>query len=225
MMRISTTGTRRWILAAALCGVLSTGCSSGGEDGDEAKPRPKPAAEPRPLAEAALHPLLLTQADLGTGYVHVQEKPGSDKFDDVAVQGCPALEKLGQSGEEKMFAAKAETSFTYTRDATLDEELHSDRPSVLSGKLRELFGAYTSCPTYTMTAGTIPIEVKVTKSVPPNLGDEQFVYTSTLELPSGAQVLKTMAVRKGNVVVMLVGAPALVDRHMKTAVGKLPAGG
>jgi hypothetical protein len=45
-----------------------------------------------------------------------------------------------------------------------------------------------------------------------------------MELPSGAQVLKTMAVRKGNVAVMLVGAPALVDRHMKTAVGKLPAG-
>ncbi|MFI5864741.1 hypothetical protein [Streptomyces sp. NPDC051546] len=189
------------------------------------KPQAKPAAEAKPLAEDALHPLLLTQADLGSGYVHVQEDSSSGKFDDVSVQGCPSLEQLGQSGEVKMFAAKAETSFTYDRDATLGEELHSDRPSVLSSKLRKLFGAYTSCPTYTMTAGTTPIEVKVTKSATPDLGDEQFAYTSTMELPSGAQVLKTMAVRKGNVAVMLVGAPALVDRHMKTAVGKLPATG
>ncbi|MGW6145723.1 hypothetical protein ACWFR4_48275, partial [Streptomyces sp. NPDC055140] len=58
----------------------------------------------------------------------------------------------------------------------------------------------------------------------PPLTRAMFAYTSTTELPSGAQVLKTMAVRKGNLVVMLVGAPALVDRHMKTAVGKLAAG-
>ncbi|MCX4826373.1 hypothetical protein OG883_42795 [Streptomyces sp. NBC_01142] len=225
-MRISTAGTRRWMLATALCGVLITGCSNGsGGGGGDAKPQAKPAAEPKPLAEGALRPLLLSQADLGTGYVQVQEKSDSGKFDDVSVQGCSALEKLGQSGDETMFAAKAETSFTYDdTDATLGEELHSDRPSVLSSKLRGLFGAYTSCPTYTMTAGTTPIEVKVAKSATPELGDEQFAYTSTMELPSGAQVLKTMAVRKGNVAVMLVGAPALVDRHMKTAVGKLPAG-
>ncbi|MCX4681623.1 hypothetical protein OG413_41210 [Streptomyces sp. NBC_01433] len=220
-MRISMSGTRRWMLATALCGVLITGCSGGGDD---AKPQAKPAAEPKPLAVGALRPMLLSQADLGTGYVQVQEKPDSEKFDDVSVQGCSALEKLGQSGDETMFAAKAETSFTYDTDATLGEELHSDRPSVLSSKLRKLFGAYTSCPTYTMTAGTTPIEVKVAKSATPQLGDEQFAYTSTMELPSGAQVLKTMAVRKGNVAVMLVGAPALVDRQMKTAVGKLPSG-
>ncbi|MFE1782227.1 hypothetical protein ACFW9F_06455 [Streptomyces sp. NPDC059506] len=123
-----------------------------------------------------------------------------------------------------MFAAKVETSFTYDTDATLGEELHSDRPSVLSSKLRELFSAYTSCPTYTMTAGSTPIEVRVSKSVTPELGDERFAYTSTMELPSGPQVLKTVAVRKGNVAVMLVGAPALVDRHIETAVGKIPAG-
>ncbi|MFH8257819.1 hypothetical protein [Streptomyces roseolus] len=224
MMRISTTKTRRWMLSTAVCGVLITGCSSGEGEGGDSKPQTKPAAEAKPLAEGALRPLLLTQADLGYGYTQVQEEPGEGKFDDVAVQGCPALEKLDQSGEEDLFAAKAEASFTYDRDATLGEEVHSDRPSVLSSKLRELFGAYTSCPTYTMTAGTTPIEVKVSKSVAPELGDERFAYTSTMELPSGAQVLKTMAVRKGNVAVMLVGAPALVDRHIKTAVDKLPAG-
>lgn len=222
-MRISTSGTRRWMLATALCGVLITGCGSGGGN-DDAKPRAKPAAEPKPLTEGALRPLLLSQNDLGSGYVQVQAKSDSGNFDDVSIQGCPALEKLGQTGDEKMFASKAETSFTYNTDATLGEELHSDRPSVLSSKLRDLFGAYTSCPTYTMTAGSTPIEVKVAKSVTPELGDEQFAYTSTMDLPSGAQVLKTMAVRKGNIAVMLVGAPALVDRHMKAAVGKLPAG-
>ncbi|MFB6985568.1 hypothetical protein [Streptomyces sp. NPDC056304] len=211
------------MLATALCGVLITGCSSGsGGEGDDAKT--KPAAEPKTVAAGALRPLLLSQADLGSGYVEVHEKTESGKFDDVSVQGCPSLEKLGQSGEEAKFASKAETSFTYDTDATLGEELHSDRPSVLSSKLRALFGAYTSCPTYTMTAGTTPIRVSVAKSATPKLGDEQFAYTSTMELPSGAQVLKTMAVRKGNVAVMLVGAPALVDRHINAAVGKLPAG-
>lgn len=212
------------MLATAVCGVLITGCSSGGGGGDEAKAQAKPTAELKPLTEGALRPLLLSQADLGAGYVQVQEKADTGKYDDVSVQGCPSLEKLGQSGDKEMFAAKAETSFTYDTDATLGEELHSDRPSVLSSKLRELFGAYTACPTYTMTAGTTPIEVKVSKSATPEVGDEQFAYTSTMELPSGAQVLKTMAVRKGNVAVMLVGAPALVDRHIKAAVGKLPAG-
>ncbi|MFJ9580823.1 hypothetical protein ACIRQF_31095 [Streptomyces sp. NPDC101191] len=212
------------MLATVLCGVMLAGCSSGGGGGNgDAKAQAKPAAEPKPLAEGALRPLLLSQSDLGAGYVQVQEKPDSQKYDDVSVQGCPSLEKLGQGAEENMFASKAETSFTYDTDATLGEELHSDRPSVLSSKLRQLFGAYTSCPSYTMTAGTTPIEVKVTKSATPELGDEQFAYTSTMKLPSGAQVLKTMAVRKGNIAVMLVGAPALVDRHIKAAVGKLPA--
>ncbi|MEU2855590.1 hypothetical protein [Streptomyces syringium] len=223
-MRIST-GTRRWMLAAALCGGLITGCSSGSGGGDsDEKAQARPATDSKPLAQGALRPLLLTQADLGTGYLQVQEKPGTDKFGDVSVQGCPSLEKLGQRGDEMMFASKAETSFTYDTKATLGEELHSDRPSVLSSKLSELFGAYTACPTYTMTAGDTPIEVKIAKSATPKLGDEQFAYTSTMELPSGAQVLKTMAVRKGNVAVMLVGAPALVDRHIEAAVGKVPAG-
>ncbi|MFF8431779.1 hypothetical protein ACF07Y_42995 [Streptomyces sp. NPDC016566] len=212
------------MLATAVCGVLITGCGSGNGGGNhDAKANAKPAAEPKPLTAGALRPLLLSQADLGTGYVQVPEKSDSGKFDDVSVQGCSALDKLDQNGDGIAFAAKAETSFTYGTDATLSEELHSDRPSVLSSKLRALFHAYISCPKYTMTAGTTPITVKVAKSATPKLGDEQFAYTSTMELPSGAQVLKTMAVRRGNVAVMLVGAPALVDRHMTTAFDKLPS--
>ncbi|MEU5199028.1 hypothetical protein AB0G86_34155 [Streptomyces scabiei] len=37
-------------------------------------------------------------------------------------------------------------------------------------------------------------------------------------------VLKTRVVRKGNIAVLLADAPALVDRHIETAVSKLPAG-
>ncbi|MCZ1012073.1 hypothetical protein [Streptomyces lydicus] len=221
-MHISTFGTRRWMLATVLSGTLITGCGSGTQ-GASGQLETKPAKEPKPLAERALRPLLLSQADLGTGYVQVHEKTDNGKFDDISVQGCSSLEKLGKRGEDLKLGSKAETSFTYDTDATLAEELHSDRPSLLSSKLRTLFGAYTSCPSYTMTAGTTPIKVKVAKSDTPNLGDEQFAYTSTMNLPSGAQVLKSLAVRKGNVAVMMVGAPALVDKHIKTAVGKLPA--
>ncbi|WP_317448071.1 hypothetical protein [Streptomyces collinus] len=225
LMRISTSGARRLILATALCGALITGCGNGsGGAGGDAQAKAKPAAEPKPLTVGALRPLLLSQADLGAGYSQAAEKSDSEKYDDVSVQGCSALNKLDHNGDGIAFAAKAETSFTYDNtDATLSEELHSDRPSVLSSKLRALFKAYISCPKYTMTAGTTPITVKVAKSATPKLGDEQFAYTSTMELPSGAQVLKTMAVRRGNVAVMLVGASALVDRHITTAFDKLPS--
>jgi hypothetical protein len=37
-------------------------------------------------------------------------------------------------------------------------------------------------------------------------------------------VLKTAAIRRSYVLVMLVGAPALVDRHIEAAIAKLPAG-
>ncbi|RNF86767.1 hypothetical protein [Streptomyces botrytidirepellens] len=208
------------MLATALCSVLITGCGSGGGGGGDGDA--KPTAEPKPVTEGALRPLLLSQADLGAGYVQAQEK---SNFDDVSVEECPPLEKLGQSGDDTQFVSKAETSFTYDdTDATLGEELHSDRPTVLSSKLREQFGAYISCPTYKMNIGTTPIKVKIAKSATPELGDEQFAYTSTIELPDGPQVLKTMAVRKGNIAVILAGAPALVDRHINSAVGKLPAG-
>ncbi|MFF1678795.1 hypothetical protein ACFVYG_22485 [Streptomyces sp. NPDC058256] len=221
-MRISTSRTRQWILAPALCGVLITGCNTSG-GGEAAEPEATPAAESTPLAEDQLRPLLLSSANLGTGYVQVRAETDTGKYNDIVVQGCPSLEKLGASGDEVKFASKATVTFAKDGTATLSEELHSDRPTVLSSKLRSLFGAYTACRSYTMTAGTTPIEVKIAKSGTPKLGDEQFAYTSTMELPSGAQVLKTLAVRKGNVAVMLVGAPALVDRHIEAAVGKLPA--
>ncbi|MGP3950859.1 hypothetical protein [Streptomyces sp. 7N604] len=174
------------------------------------------------MAKSELQSLLLTQADLGAGYTREPAKADEGKrYDDISLQGCPSLEKLGKQSSQMQFASKAEVSYTYNTNSSLGEELHSDTPATLSKKLRALFAAYTGCPSYTMTSGTTPIEVKVTKADPPRVGDEQFAYTSTMGLPAGPQILKTVAVRKGNVAVLLVGAPALVDRHIEAAVGKV----
>ncbi|MGW7452788.1 hypothetical protein [Streptomyces sp. NPDC054787] len=180
--------------------------------------------EPKPRPVGELEPLLLSSTDLGYGYI---QSPATDpaqqrEHDDVSIQGCGALERLGKSDSDLTFASKVDVSFTYDT-STLGEELHSDRPSVLFSKLRKLFDAYLACPTYTMASGTTPIEVQVSKSATPKLGDEQFAYASTLNLPSGPQIVKTLAVRRGNVAVILVGAPGLVDRHIDKAVSKLPA--
>ncbi|MFE2850152.1 hypothetical protein ACFXJO_03355 [Streptomyces lavendulae] len=225
-MRTTVLMTRRWAATAVICGALVVGCSSGGNGsggaaggtGGHVEP---PKDEPKPLTAGELNPLLLTSTDLGYGYIQ-NPNLADDKNDDVTTQGCSALEKLGKSDSDLNFAAKAEASFTYDT-STLGEELHSDRPSVLSAKLSKLFDAYLACSSYTLNTGSTPIEVQVSKPPLPKLGDEQFGYSSTLNLPTGPQVVKTLAVRRGNVAVILVGAPGLVDRHIDKAVGKLPA--
>ncbi|MFJ5635201.1 hypothetical protein ACIQF5_21515 [Streptomyces goshikiensis] len=225
-MRTTVLKTRRWAAAAVLCGALVSGCSSGGSGGGgagagvggHAEPQKE---EPKPLTAGELNPLLLTSTDLGYGYIQNPNLAG-DKNDDVTTQGCSALDKLGKSDSDLNFSSKAEASFTYDT-STLGEELHSDRPSVLSAKLSKLFDAYLACPSYTLNAGSTPIEVQVSKLTLPKVGDEQFGYSSTLQLPSGPQVVKTLAIRKGNIAVILVGAPGLVDRHIDKAVSKLPA--
>ncbi|MFD4241900.1 hypothetical protein ACFWP3_09920 [Streptomyces sp. NPDC058525] len=228
-MRTTALKTRRWAATAAVCCALVAGCSSGGGTGGGAVggagEAPEPLKqEPKPLAVGELDPLLLSSTDLGYGYIQnpatAPEQQGG--HDDVSIQGCAALEQLGKGDSDLNFASKVDVSFTYDT-STLGEELHSDRPSVLSSKLRKQFDAYLACPTYTMTSGTTPIEVQVSKSATPKLGDEQFAYATTLNLPSGPQIMKTLAVRKGNVAVILVGAPGLVDRHIDKAVSKLPA--
>ncbi|MFE0775600.1 hypothetical protein [Streptomyces sp. NPDC058861] len=228
-MRTMVLMTRRWAATAVICGALVVGCSNGGTGGEGAASGTGGHAEPlkdepKPLAAGELNPLLLTSTDLGYGYIQNPNlaDDADDKNDDVTTQGCSALEKLGKSDSDLNFAAKAEASFIYDT-STLGEELHSDRPSVLSAKLSKLFNAYLACSSYILNTGSTPIEVQVSKSPLPKVGDEQFGYSSTLNLPAGPQVVKTLAVRKGNVAVILVGAPGLVDRHIDKAVGKLPA--
>ncbi|AJT61753.1 hypothetical protein T261_0060 [Streptomyces lydicus] len=139
------------------------------------------------------------------------------------MSGCPALEELGKHSDEVQFATKTSAGFTFGTDSELGEELHSDTPSKLSAGLRRLVRAQTSCPTYTMTSGSTPVTVTVHKDAAPSPGPDAYAFTTTLNGPSGTSVLKTAAVRRGNVLVTLVGAPALVDRHIKAAVAKLPS--
>jgi len=222
-MRHSTSGSKRWILVTAACGVLSVGCSSpGNHDSTSVGASPSNSAAVQPLTLSKLRSLLLTPADLGAGYTQDAAKTEEgNQYDDVSIQGCPSLEKLDSDSSGMHFATEAQVSYTYHTDSGLGEELHSDAPATLSKKLQTLFSTYISCPSYTLTSGTTPIEVTIAKSDTPDLGDEQFAYTSTMQLPAGPQILKTLAVRQGNVAVMLVGAPALVDRHIEAAVAKL----
>ncbi|MET8021172.1 hypothetical protein [Streptomyces decoyicus] len=227
--------------AAAACGILAlvTGCSSTPVTGKhDAKPTASRASDPvspgpspanlKPVQGQRLRHYLLTTNDLGPGYTQTvtpDDKKAADphRYDDIGVSGCPALEELSKHSDEVQFATKTSAGFTFGADSTLGEELHSDTPSKLSAGLRRLVHAQTSCSTYTMTSGSTPVTVTVHKDAAPGPGPDAYAYTTTLNGPGRASVLKTAAVRHGNVLVMLVGAPALVDGHIEAAVAKLPA--
>ncbi|MET8682200.1 hypothetical protein ABZW18_32665 [Streptomyces sp. NPDC004647] len=227
-MRPKTTRFRCWGLPSvvACCALMASGCGSAADQTDSKPSAAKtPSTAEKPVGHSRLRSLLLAPSDLGAGYTQAPaEDQGSERYDDIGLSGCPALEKLGKQSDQMQFASKAAINFSYDTDSTLGEELHSDAPSTLSTKLRTLFRAYTACPSYEMTSGSTPIEVKITRSSLPRVGDEQFGYTTTLKFPHGSQVLKTVAVREKNVAVMLVGAPALVDRNIDQAVGKVSSG-
>ncbi|MGW2417071.1 hypothetical protein ACWCV5_33600 [Streptomyces tubercidicus] len=231
------------VAAAAAFGILAlaAGCGSKPTAGKhEAKPTgsratapgsPSSSASPadlKPVKSQQLRHYLLTADDLGPGYTQT-ETPDDEKaadphrYDDMGVSGCPALQELGKHSDEVQFAAKTSAGFTFGADSTLGEELRSDAPSKLSAGMRRLMHAQTSCPTYTMTSGNTPLTVTVRKDDAPSPGPDAYAYTTTLTGPGGSQVLKTAAVRRSNVLVMLVGAPALVDRHIEAAIAKLPA--
>ncbi|MGW1376715.1 hypothetical protein ACWD6P_20940 [Streptomyces sp. NPDC002446] len=193
-----------------------------------ASPGPSPA-DRQPVPGQRLRHYLLTTDDLGPGYTQTEtpdDKKAADphRYDDIAVSGCPALEELGKYSDEVEFATETSAAFTFGADSELGEELDSDTPSKLSAGLRRLIHAQTSCPTYTMTSGSTPVTVTVHKNTAPVPGPDAYAYTTTFTGPTGTSVLKTAAVRRGNVLVTLAGAPALVDRHIEAAVAKLPAG-
>ncbi|MFG2894816.1 hypothetical protein [Streptomyces sp. NPDC048248] len=224
-------------VAVAACGILAlaVGCSStpatAKHDATSTASRAPAAGSPelKPIRVQQLRHHLLTTDDLGPGYTQT-ETPDDEKaadphrYDDMGVSGCPALEELGKHSDEVRFAAKTSAGFTFGADSTLGEELHSDTPSKLATGLRMLMHAQTSCPTYTMTSGSTPITVTVRKDKTPGLGPDAYAFTTTLSGPGGwSNVLKTAAARRGNMLVMLVGAPALVDRHIQAAIDKLQA--
>ncbi|UQA93707.1 hypothetical protein [Streptomyces halobius] len=181
-------------------------------------------ADGKPVSAGELQPLLLSAEDLGDNYVQQPAKDEAGKrYDDISIGGCPALEKLGASAGNMKFATKVTADFTYDFSSELSEELHSDSPKKLSDTFRAVDDAYGSCPTYTMSSGTTPIEIGVNKVSPPKLGDEQFGYLITMNFGSKSTVMKQFVVRQGNKAIVLSGSPGLVEKHLQTAYNKLTA--
>ncbi|MFD7027323.1 hypothetical protein ACFWAR_04720 [Streptomyces sp. NPDC059917] len=214
----------RNLLGLTALGVLVlTGCSPAAR-----APAPAdggPGASVRPLTDAQLRPRLLEPTDLGTDF---RVRPqATAKPDETAVVGCPPLEKLGPLPADGSlgFPHRATVSFAHpSQEAGLSEEIYSDTEAKISGRSREVFTATEACPEFRMVSGTPPLDVTlratVQKVAAPRLGDEQWGHVLTLTADGRPSVTKVIAVRSGNVLVVLSGSPALVDAHVDKALAK-----
>ncbi|QYX76489.1 hypothetical protein [Streptomyces akebiae] len=225
-MRLPTTTI---LSLSALAALVLTGCSTGSTT--SAEPASPTTAAPRkvgsntaasaPLSSAALSKRLLDESDLGEGYSRKPQRPAT--HDDVTVIGCPALAKLGSSaatGTGPSFPRKAKASFTYAggSDSEVSEELYSDTATKLSQGIGEIFDAMTACPTYQLVSGSIVIDIGTKQTAAPDLGDEQWSQLLTYAVGGQRSVVKQTAIRTGTILVVLSGAPALVDAHLADAV-------
>ncbi|MEU3616903.1 hypothetical protein ABZ725_32060 [Streptomyces sp. NPDC006872] len=225
-MRLPTTTV---LSLSALAALVLTGCSTGSTT--SAEPASATTAAPRkvgsntaasaPLSSAALSKRLLDESDLGEGYSRKPQRPAT--HDDVTVIGCPALAKLGSSaatGTGLSFPRKAKASFTYAgaSDSLVSEELYSDTATKLSQGIGEIFDAMTACPTYQLVSGNIVIDMGTKQTAAPDLGDEQWSQLLTYAVGGQRSVVKQTAIRTGTILVVLSGAPALVDAHLADAV-------
>ncbi|MGW7423576.1 hypothetical protein ACWGJB_26655 [Streptomyces sp. NPDC054813] len=205
-------------------------------DADEAKPATSSAVrastpangerQAAPLSSAALESLLLDESDLGSGYTRTPERPA--QHDDVTVLGCPALDKLGGdavTGGSLDFPRKAKASFTYSggSDSEVSEELYSDSADKLSDDTGRIFDAMTGCPEYQVLVGSNAIDVTTQQMSAPQLGDERWSQLLTFSVGGQDSVVKQTAVRSGNVLLIVSGSPALVDRHLDKALAKTNA--
>ncbi|MFK0120094.1 hypothetical protein [Streptomyces sp. NPDC090994] len=183
-------------------------------------------SENAPLSSAALETRLLTQHDLGDGYVHAPQT--STEHDDVTVVGCPALDALGgeaATGGSLDFPRQAKTGFTYdaSSGSELSEELYSDTAAALSADTSRIFDAMTGCPTYEVLVGGTAIDVSTRELAAPQLGDEQWSLLMTFTAGGHDTVLKQTAIRQDQVLLVLSGSPALVDLHLDEALAKVTA--
>ncbi|MFK0099023.1 hypothetical protein [Streptomyces sp. NPDC091040] len=185
----------------------------------------KPASDTTVLSSAALETRLLDESDLGSGYLRKPERPA--QHDDVTVIGCPALNELGDAaiGGSLSFPRNAKVSFTYSGSASeVSEELYSGHQGPLSDGIGEVFEAMTECPTYQVVTGGTPINMASQKLDPPRgLGDEQWSQLLTASTAGRSTVVKQTAIRAGNVLLIVSGSPALVDRHLNKALDKATA--
>jgi hypothetical protein len=177
------------------------------------------------LSSAALEARLLTQHDLGDGYL--PQPAGLAEHGDVTVLGCPALNELGgeaATGGSLSFPRQAETAFTYrSSDTELSEELYSDAPAKLSTGTGRIFDAMTGCRTYQVLVGSTAVDVTVQEVPAPRLGDEQWAQLMTFTTGQRSTVVQQTAIRAGRVLLVLSGLPALVDAHLGKALAKATA--
>ncbi|MGZ2361652.1 hypothetical protein LRE75_34075 [Streptomyces sp. 372A] len=223
-VRVATTllGITTALLAVPACSADTTGT----EPITAPSRTGKPASDTTVLSSAALKTRLLEERDLGRGYLRKSER--SAEHDDVTVIGCPALNELGGDaaiGGSLSFPRRAKVSYTYGGSASeVSEELYSGHQDALSDGIDEIFAAMTGCPTYQVVAGSDPIDMASQKLDPPRgLGDEQWSQLLTASTRGRSTVVKQTAIRAGNVLLIVSGSPALVDRHLDKALAKATA--
>ncbi|MFD4476481.1 hypothetical protein ACFWPU_10255 [Streptomyces sp. NPDC058471] len=218
------------LVLTTLASLALTGCSDDSSDSSGTSPAAasssrggSDAAGATPLSSAALSKRLLTEQDLGVGYVHKAERAQHD--DEVSVVGCPALAKLGgdaATGGSLDFPRKAKAAFTYGANGTseVSEELYSDTAPKLSDGVDRIFDAM-ACPKYQVVSGSAAIDVTTqTSTAPADLGEEQWSHLLTYSAAGRRSVVKQTAIRAGNIVVVVAGSPALVDAHLDKALAK-----
>ncbi|MGC0328063.1 hypothetical protein RKD23_001053 [Streptomyces sp. SAI-170] len=190
--------------------------------------KPITADQANALSPTELERLLLDESDLGTGYSRKPERPA--QHDDVTELGCPALKDLGgdaATGGSPDFPHQAKASFMYAdgSHSEVSEELYSDTASKLSDGTDRIFDTMTGCPQYQVLAGSTAIDVMTQKTATPQLGDEQWGQLMTFSAGGQNTVVKQIAIRDGNLLVIVSGSPALVDLHLEKALAKASATG
>ncbi|MEV4999118.1 hypothetical protein [Streptomyces niveus] len=222
-------------LTAALALLALPGCSpsaapttTSGSDSTAQRPDDKGDAKRNavPMTSAQLRERLLNVNDLGTGYTRKPDRPSAG--DDVTVLGCPALDDLGTdaatgSGGGLDFPRRAKASFAHSSGGEVTEELYSDAAIKLSDGTGRIFDAMTGCPAYQVLAGSTPIDITTQEIPAPRLGNEQWSHLLTFSSEGADMVVKQTAIRDGSVLLIVSGSPALVDRHLDTALTKATA--
>ncbi|MEU4258473.1 hypothetical protein AB0B42_08375 [Streptomyces fradiae] len=226
-VRVATTalGITAALLAVPACSTDTTGSKHQTSSSRTGKPT-ETAQEPAALSSAALESRLLDPRDLGSGYLPKPERPA--QHDDVTVIGCPALSELGgdaATGGTLTFPHKAEVDFTYGGSSSeISEELYSDSVNKLSNGVGRIFDAMAGCPAYQVVSGGTPVDVTSQKLPAPTVGgDERWSLLLTFIAGGRSTVVKQTAIRDGNLLLVVSGSPALVDRHLDKALTKATA--
>ncbi|MZE68708.1 hypothetical protein [Streptomyces sp. SID5789] len=226
-VRVATTalGITAALLAVPACSTDTTGPTHQTSPSGTGRPT-EAAQEPVVLSSAVLESRLLDPRDLGSGYLPKPERPA--QHDDVTVLGCPALSELGgdaATGGTLAFPHKAQADFTYGYSSSeISEELYSDSVKKLSDGVGRIFDAMVGCPAYQVVSGGTPVDVTSQKLPAPSVGgDERWSQLLTFIAGGRSTVVKQTAIRDGNLLLVLSGSPALVDRHLDKALAKATA--